>query len=86
MTALLLSMLFASSAVFACAAIMGSWREYGASALSLSRQLQECTDQRECRYTITTVEVRPSAAMVYRPDFTAGARRPLHEVALRAAA
>ncbi len=75
MTGLLLSILFAAPAVFAIATIITGWRRHGADRLAIGQQLRAVTDQRECRYTITTIEVRPAAAAVYRPDFRAEMRR-----------
>lgn len=86
MTGFLLSVLFAAAAAFATGAIVTTWRSHGGQVLALSRELRAMGTMHECRYTITTVGVRPAAAAVYYPDFRAGASsRPMQPV-LRAAA
>jgi hypothetical protein len=85
MTALLLTGLFAFSATFAIAAIMGTWRANAASILSLRQQMRDCTEMRDFRYSVKTVEVRYFGAQIHRPDFRAS-RRPLREDPLLAAA
>lgn len=85
MTALLITALFAFSAAFAIAAIVGTWRANAASIVSLREQMRDCAEMRDFRYALKTTEVRSMGAKVYRPAFTAS-RRPLREAPLSAAA
>lgn len=86
MTTLFLTTLFAFSAAFAVAAIVGTWRTHAATILSLRQQMNECAELRDFRYSLKTVEVRSLGATIHRADFRAS-RRPLREEQpLRAAA
>lgn len=85
MTALLLTAVFAFSATFAIATIVGTWRAHAASILSLRQQMRDCAEMRDFRYSLKTVEVRHFGARIHRPDFRAS-RRPLREESLLAAA
>ena len=82
MIAALIATLFAAAAFLALAAIGTSWRDYGAAALELRRQLAECTRTREFRYRLVTTTVRGEArpgATIYKVNF----RPPAKSLALR---
>lgn len=85
MTALLLTTLFAFSAAFAIAAIVGTWKANVASIFALREELKGCAEMRDFRYSLKTTEVRHFGAKIYRPAFKAS-RRPLREEPIRAAA
>lgn len=85
MVALLLTTLFAFSAAFAVAAIVGTWKANAATILSLRQQMADCDEMRDFRYSLKTLEVRHLGAKIYRPEFRAS-RRPLPEEPIRAAA
>lgn len=52
----------------ACGVIAASWLRQTPAIARLRRELAECSDTREMRFTVTTIEVRSSAS-VYYPDF-----------------
>lgn len=86
MTAILLTTLFAASALIAAAAIAASWRRYGRSALALRGQLAGCAEWREVDVRVIEMTVR-SNATVLRPRFTpAGLALAVRPFALPAAA
>lgn len=85
MTALLLTTLFAFAATFAVAAIIGTWNAHATAILALRRQMNDCTEMRDFRYSLKTVEVRSMGAKILRPAFTAS-RRQERQASLRAAA
>lgn len=90
MTAVLLTTLFAASALIAAAAMTASWRRYGRAALALREQLTGCAEWREVDVRLTEITAR-SNATVLRPRFTptaglAPAGRPARPSALPAAA
>ncbi len=82
----LIATLFAAATFLALAAIGASWRDHGAAALALHRQLKACGTTREFRFTLVTTEVRREGAMVYRPRFRPEARNLPFQPELRAAA
>ena len=86
MTALLLAALFAFSATFAIAAMVGTWRSNVVAILSLRQQLRDCAETRDFRHTLKTIEVRWMGAKIYRPSAFKASRRQLRETPLRAAA
>ena len=90
MTALLLTALFAFSAAFAVAAMLATWRSNAKAIFALRRQLRDCPDMRDVRYSLRTLEVRSFGAKVYRPDFKSpdfkSARRQSCEETILAAA
>lgn len=69
MIAILLSTLFAASAVLAIATIGASWRRYGATALAIRSQLRSCADMRDVRFTIHAPPPRITDAVVVRAEF-----------------
>lgn len=90
MIAVLLTTLFAASALTAAVAIVVSWRRYGRSALALRGQLAGCAEWRTVDVRVTEITVRTKAT-VLRPRFrpAAGpalAGRPARPSALPAAA
>ena len=74
MIAALIAILFAATFVAALGVIMSSWLRHAPVVAGLRQQLATCEDQRELRFTVTTIDVRNSGATVYYPDF-GGANR-----------
>ncbi|MDE2597792.1 MAG: hypothetical protein KGL44_13040 [Sphingomonadales bacterium] len=87
MIAALLSTLFTAAGLFAVASIVLTWQRYGAAALAVGDQLRACPQQRQGRWTLRELVVRPLGdAVVVRADFTPRAKRAPVRSAWRAAA
>lgn len=69
MIAILLSTLFAASAVLAIVTIGASWRRHGATALAIHRQLRSCNDMRDVCFTIHASPPRVTGAVIVRAEF-----------------
>ena len=65
MTALLLTALFATAALFAFGVLVSSWQQHGAAALALSGKLAACPETVTVRYAMSEVKVLRGAAQVF---------------------
>lgn len=72
MTAIFLSMLFTLAAGLALGSMILTIRNFGAAALALGRQLDECPSWREVRVVTRGIELKSEGARILRPSF----RRP----------
>ena len=86
MTAILLTAIFTAAGTLAIASLRESWRQHGAAALALRKQLRSCSEWREVRVTIRDVTVHPQGAVILRPAFRERERSPAPARAIPAAA
>ena len=86
MTAILLTVLFALSGLFAFAVIQQTLRRYGSAVLALPAQLRECPEWRDVTVTVYETKVIPAGATILRPAFRGRERAPARPHALPAAA
>lgn len=74
MASVLLTVLFSFAAIAAIHAIILTWRRYGGLALALPRQLRDCPQQRDFRWSTTDINVTRAPAKVLRASFKPAAR------------
>lgn len=85
MTALLLTALFTAAAALAVAILAQALIVHAPAFAAVRRELATCRETRETRTRVSLIEVRRAGAVIYRPDFTPGARPRRAAPALRAA-
>jgi|GEM_PF-5325983 len=57
------------TAALAIATIWSSWKRYWSEVRNRQRQLAAGAQAQELRFSITTVEVRRTSAVIHRPQF-----------------
>ena len=77
MLTILILTTIAGFALFAAAVIAQSLVRHGPAIVALRRQLRTCDETRELRTTVSTLQVRRTGAVIYRPAFTPQARPSL---------